>query len=222
MNPSKILGLSDGDVINILIFKVEPDPKLGKELKDSAKNGHLEDVNRLLEDPRVDPSAKNNLAIRTAAKNCHSDVVKALKQHIHKYDNISINTYITTNQNHITILKHLNMLTIIIIASFSGLGYIPVTNKLELLQIKANEIATKTNEILLSHVQNQQDNNITSNANINIVMNLTAMTMLIYIPTLMFICLLVSIGLNRLCDNTKLNEYETNNIHVAIGIPVQD
>jgi len=44
----------------------------------AAENGHLEMVNRLLEDSRVDPSAANNRAIQYASKNGHLKIVRIL------------------------------------------------------------------------------------------------------------------------------------------------
>jgi hypothetical protein len=41
-------------------------------------NGHLAVVERLLADPRVDPSAKDNAAIRWASKKGHLAVVERL------------------------------------------------------------------------------------------------------------------------------------------------
>jgi hypothetical protein len=38
--PIKDLGLSDGDIVNILRFKVEPDPKLCEELQRATMDGH--------------------------------------------------------------------------------------------------------------------------------------------------------------------------------------
>ena len=44
----------------------------------ASENGHADVVDRLLEDPRVDPSARANYALRYASKNGHLDVVDRL------------------------------------------------------------------------------------------------------------------------------------------------
>ena len=43
-----------------------------------AENGHLDVVELLLNDPRVDPSAQNNKALRRAKKNNYQEVVELL------------------------------------------------------------------------------------------------------------------------------------------------
>ena len=43
-----------------------------------SKHGYTEDVKRLLNDPRVDPGAKNNNAIRYASEKGHTEIVKLL------------------------------------------------------------------------------------------------------------------------------------------------
>jgi hypothetical protein len=45
---------------------------------------HLEVVKALLSDPRVDPSADNNYAIRYASQNGYLEVIKLLKEHEQK------------------------------------------------------------------------------------------------------------------------------------------
>jgi hypothetical protein len=47
-------------------------------LIEASKNGHLAIVERLLQDPRVDPSAQNNFAIAIASMNGHLAVVERL------------------------------------------------------------------------------------------------------------------------------------------------
>ena len=44
----------------------------------ASKNGHLSVVERLLQDPRVDPSDDDNYAFCMAAENGHSSVVERL------------------------------------------------------------------------------------------------------------------------------------------------
>jgi hypothetical protein len=41
----------------------------------ASKSGHIAIVERLLADPRVDPSAKDNSALRAASKKGHLPVV---------------------------------------------------------------------------------------------------------------------------------------------------
>jgi hypothetical protein len=50
------------------------------QLETAARHGRLDTVNRLLQDPRVDPSANDNLAIRWAARHGHLDVMNRLLQ----------------------------------------------------------------------------------------------------------------------------------------------
>ncbi len=47
----------------------------------ACKNGHIEVVRVLLQDRRVDPSARNNLALALATDNGHSLVVQELLKH---------------------------------------------------------------------------------------------------------------------------------------------
>lgn len=47
-------------------------------LVNAARNGHLDVVDRLLQEPRVDPRAMDNFAIRVASQNGHADVVDRL------------------------------------------------------------------------------------------------------------------------------------------------
>ena len=49
-----------------------------RDLIKAAQNGHLDIVERLLKDPRVDPADYDNDAIRWAAENGHIDVVERL------------------------------------------------------------------------------------------------------------------------------------------------
>ena len=51
---------------------------LDKLFTDSAKNGHTDVVKILLADPRVNPAAQNNDAIRLASQYGHTDIVKIL------------------------------------------------------------------------------------------------------------------------------------------------
>ena len=55
-----------------------------KDLKVYAEKGDSEVVELLLADPRVDPSADNNYAIRWASRKGHDKVVKLLKNHFAK------------------------------------------------------------------------------------------------------------------------------------------
>ena len=47
----------------------------------ASENGHTEVVKLLLADPRVDPAAGNNWAIRFASENGHTEIVKLLLDH---------------------------------------------------------------------------------------------------------------------------------------------
>jgi hypothetical protein len=47
-------------------------------IREASANGHLAVVERLLADPRVDPSADDNYAIREASSNGHLSVVERL------------------------------------------------------------------------------------------------------------------------------------------------
>ena len=49
-------------------------------IQEASKNGHIQVVERLLQDPRVDPSAGNNYAIRMASHRDHIHVVERLLQ----------------------------------------------------------------------------------------------------------------------------------------------
>ena len=68
------LELTDGDTITINL-KVPICIETSRKLMGKTD---IDVVNRLLDDPRVDPSADNNCAIRSAAKNGHLDVVNRL------------------------------------------------------------------------------------------------------------------------------------------------
>jgi hypothetical protein len=46
----------------------------------ASSKGHLDVINRLLQDERVDPSAKDNEAIRNASSQGHLDAVNRLLQ----------------------------------------------------------------------------------------------------------------------------------------------
>ena len=55
-------------------------------------NGHLDVVNRLIEDDRVDPSADDNYAVRQASRNGHTEVVELLnknKKNLNKRKNLN-------------------------------------------------------------------------------------------------------------------------------------
>jgi hypothetical protein len=49
-----------------------------QSLVEPAENGHLEVVNRLLQDERVDPSARDSYPIRAAHEKGHLDVISRL------------------------------------------------------------------------------------------------------------------------------------------------
>jgi hypothetical protein len=51
-----------------------------RELLTASVRGHLEVVERLLQDPRVDPSAGNNWAIQNASANGHLEIIERLLQ----------------------------------------------------------------------------------------------------------------------------------------------
>ena len=51
---------------------------MNTEFIEAAKRGDINNVRLLLADPRVDPAARNNDAIRWASGNGHSEVVKLL------------------------------------------------------------------------------------------------------------------------------------------------
>ena len=61
-----------------ICFTVAMDMSLQDQFFNAAKNGHLDVVQLLLEDPRVDPSANHNLAIRLAALYGRHQIVKLL------------------------------------------------------------------------------------------------------------------------------------------------
>ena len=44
-------------------------------LEEASENGHTEVVRLLLTDPRVDPAAEDNCAIRYASRNGHTEVI---------------------------------------------------------------------------------------------------------------------------------------------------
>jgi ankyrin repeat protein len=52
----------------------------------ASDRGHIDIVNRLLEDLRVDPSADNNLAIRWASDRGHIDIVNRLLEDLRVYN----------------------------------------------------------------------------------------------------------------------------------------
>ena len=58
---------------------------MNKELQQifswASYNGHTEIVSLLLNDPRVDPRAMDNAAIRCASHNGHTEIVQLLQQH---------------------------------------------------------------------------------------------------------------------------------------------
>ncbi len=64
------------DIFKLLLSnnKIEP----GHCIRYAAYGGFLEIVNCLLQDPRVDPSADNNIAIRYATERNHIEIVKLL------------------------------------------------------------------------------------------------------------------------------------------------
>src|SRR3972149_338705 len=69
----------DLNLVNILI-EANFDPSINNNyaIQFASNNGHLDIVNRLLEDDKVDPSACNNYAIGMASKYGHLDVVNRL------------------------------------------------------------------------------------------------------------------------------------------------
>ncbi|CAH6420878.1 Hypothetical protein POVR2_LOCUS283 [uncultured virus] len=68
------------DVVDLLLADGRPDPtrKRTGVLIDSVSRGHTKTVARLLQDPRVDPTVANNLALRTALVECRVAEVKLL------------------------------------------------------------------------------------------------------------------------------------------------
>jgi len=64
------------------------------ELTRAAESGHLDVVDRLLKDPRVDPNTMDTYAIRWAAESGHLDVVERLLKDLRvdpaDYDNAAI------------------------------------------------------------------------------------------------------------------------------------
>ena len=68
--------------VGILLKRIDVDPsaRYNDAIRQASKNGHIEVVNRLLQDPRVDPSARDNYAIRFASINGHIEVVNRLLQ----------------------------------------------------------------------------------------------------------------------------------------------
>ena len=69
----------DLNLVNILInANFDPSADDNYAIRKASEKGHLNVVNRLLEDDRVDPSARDNYAIRTASGNGHLNVVNRL------------------------------------------------------------------------------------------------------------------------------------------------
>ena len=77
-----IIGLSrNGKCVGLeIILASNIEGNYENALSLAALNGHNEVVKLLLQDPRVDPSADNNYAIRFASGICHVDVIKLLLQ----------------------------------------------------------------------------------------------------------------------------------------------
>ncbi len=69
------------DVNRLLDRGVDPSAGDNAAIRWAAWKGHLDVVNRLLEDSNVDPSANDNAAIRSAAENGHLGVVNRLLEH---------------------------------------------------------------------------------------------------------------------------------------------
>ena len=68
------------ELVNLLLL-FDCDPLTNNAaIRVAAQNGHIDVVDRLLQDGRVDPSASNNYAIRIASLNCHIAVVDRLLQ----------------------------------------------------------------------------------------------------------------------------------------------
>src|SRR3990172_12409974 len=69
----------DLNLVNILIeTNFDPSADDNYAIRKASYHGHLNVVNRLLEDDRVDPSANDNYAIRWASNNGHLNVVNRL------------------------------------------------------------------------------------------------------------------------------------------------
>jgi hypothetical protein len=69
---------------------VDPSTSNNYAIRWASYNGHIEVVNRLLEDSRVDPSAENNEAIREASLNGYIEVVNRLLEDPRVYNDDSI------------------------------------------------------------------------------------------------------------------------------------
>ncbi len=65
-------------MVNRLLRHVDPSANDNEAIRSAAWKGHLDVVNRLLNDPRVDPSADHNYAIRWAASFGNLAVVNRL------------------------------------------------------------------------------------------------------------------------------------------------
>ncbi len=50
----------------------------GLDIQTASKDGNIDAVRQLLDDERVDPSVKDNQAIRDASREGHADVVRLL------------------------------------------------------------------------------------------------------------------------------------------------
>lgn len=67
-------------IVDRLLLDPRVNPSGWRPISYAAKNGHLAVVARLLRDPRVNPSAKFNAALSEAAENGHLEVVELLLQ----------------------------------------------------------------------------------------------------------------------------------------------
>ncbi len=69
----------DLDFVKKYLEQVEPDLNLALEV--AAGWGFTDAVKLLLSDDRVDPSAQDNSALRSASRNGHLEIVKLIKSH---------------------------------------------------------------------------------------------------------------------------------------------
>jgi ankyrin repeat protein len=95
--------------VNRLLLKYLSPDDYNFVLRKASKYGHIEVVNRLLEDPRVDPSTLNNLALSWASKYGHIEVVNRLLEdpRVDPSANDNLAILWATINNHIKIVSRL-------------------------------------------------------------------------------------------------------------------
>lgn len=76
---SEAIGTGDVEIVDELIRRGY-DPTRFTFLRQAVRRGYLDIVDRLLSDPRVDPTASNNAALKTAHMRKNVDIVNRLLQ----------------------------------------------------------------------------------------------------------------------------------------------